>query len=521
MKILYATGLSICLSLISPLIATADDHKEVQAPTADDHKKVQAPTADDRKGVQAPIKPNIIFIMADDLAWADVGFNGTKFYESPNIDSLCKAGMKYNRAYSGGPNCLPTRACLISGMYTPRTQIWTPGGRAKGNKASMKLDVSTNGTDGLVSKVHLEPSVTSIAEVLKSAGYTTARFGKWHVGPDTQGFDISDPSGKGDAIGKKFYGNIHVHEWLTDASCKFIRDNKDKPFFLYLCHWDVHTPIRARKEIVDKYKKKLQDKDWDRKWSPVYAAMIQAVDKSVGRVTATLKELGLEKDTLVVFTSDNGGHSITSNRPLKGQKGAFYEGGVRVPTCMTWPGVIKAGSECNTPVTSVDFLPTFAELAKAKLPTKQPVDGTSIVPLLSGKPIAERSIFWHYPLYLSAYNIEGQVHPVAGTNKPYWRAVPSSMICRGPWKLIHLFEDNSIRLYNVDEDLGESKDLASKYPEKAAALFAELKKWQADTKAIIPTKMNPTFNPKAADKGKGKAKAKAKAKKNKGQGKEK
>ncbi|MFK7910500.1 MAG: sulfatase [Akkermansiaceae bacterium] len=444
-----------------------------------------------------PTKPDIVFIMADDLAWADVGFNNTKFYETPNIDKLCKSGMKYNRAYSGGPNCLPTRACLISGMYTPRTGIWTPGGKSKGKKAWMKLDVPVRGDSKPTTNTKLEPSVTSIAEVLKSAGYTTARFGKWHVGPDTQGFDISDQNGKGDTSGKNYYGNIDVHEWLTDASCKFIKDNKDKPFFLYLCHWDVHTPIRARKNVVAKYDKKLKSKEWDRQWSTTYAAMIEAVDKSVGRVTATLKEHGLEKNTLVIFTSDNGGHAITSNKPLKGQKGAFYEGGVRVPTCMAWPGVIAPGTENNTPITSVDFMPTFAELAVATLPTTQPVDGTSIVPLLKGKSIPERSIFWHYPLYLHAYNIEGQVHPVAGTHKPYWRAVPSSMICRGSWKLMHLFEDNSIRLYNVEEDIGESKDLSKKHPDKAAALFTELKKWQADTKAFIPTKQNPKFDSKA------------------------
>jgi len=458
-------------------------------------------------GVIAAQNPNIVFIMADDLAWADVGFNGNSFYETPNIDSLRNAGMKFNRAYSGGPNCLPTRACFISGMYTPRTQIWTPGGKSKGNNAFMKLDVKTIGPDAFVSKLHLEPSVTSIAEVLHAAGYKTARFGKWHVGADTQGFDISDPSGKGDTHGKKFYGNINVHEWLTDASCKFIRDNKGQPFFLFLSHWDVHTPIRARPEIVAKYEKKLKSKDWNRKWNPTYAAMIQAVDTSVARVRATLKEQGLEENTLVIFSSDNGGHTVTTNQPLKGAKGSLFEGGVRVPTCMSWPSVIKAGSDCNTPITSVDFLPTFAALAKAKLPTSQPVDGVSIAPLLSGKPLGDRAIFWHYPLYLSG-NGEGKVHPIAGTDKLYWRGVPASMIVRGPWKLMHLFEDNSIRLFNVDEDLGESKDLATKYPEIAATLLAELKKWQTETKAAIPTKMNPNFNAKAASKAKRKRKNK-------------
>ena len=449
---------------------------------------------------KAAEKPNIVLIMIDDLAWADVPFNGHAFYETPNIDQLCKSGMKYTRAYSGGPNCLPTRACLISGMYTPRTKIWTPGGRAKGKKSWMKLDVPTVGDKQPKTKVRLEPSVISIAEVLKSSGYTTARFGKWHLGPDTQGFDISDQNGKGDTSEKNYYGNIDVHEWLTDASCQFIQDNKNQPFFLFLSHWDVHTPIRARNNVTVKYEKKLKSQKWKRPWDPTYSAMIEAVDLSVGRVTATLKKLGLEKNTLVIFTSDNGGYSITSNKPLKGQKGSLYEGGIRVPTCMTWPGVITPGSENNTPITSVDFMPTFAQLAQAKLPDNQPIDGTSLVPLLQGKSIPERAIFWHYPLYLSAYNTDGQVHNIAGTDTPYWRAVPSSVICRGPWKLIHYFENNSIELYNLDQDISESKNLAQQYPQKAASLFAELKKWQTDTKAWIPTQQNAHFNPKTLNK---------------------
>ena len=451
--------------------------------------------------VFAADKPNFVFIMADDLGWSDVGFNGTKFYESPNLDRICKTGMKFNRAYSGGPNCLPTRACLISGMYTPRTQIWTPGGLSKGNTSYMKLQVPAKGQkwNTFPSKLELQPSVVSIAEVLKSAGYKTARFGKWHVGKDTQGFDISDPSGKGAPVGKKFYGNIDVHEWLTDASVKFIEDNKDKPFFLYLSHWDVHTPIRARKEIVKIYDEKLKNGNWDRKWNTTYAAMIHAVDLSVKRVHAKLTELGLDKNTVFVFTSDNGGHAgATTNKPLKGAKGAFYEGGVRVPTFISWPAAIQANSECNTPITSVDFMPTFAELASASLPGEQAVDGTSVVPLMKGAKLKERSIFWHYPLYLQGTG-EGKVISVFGTKNDYWRAVPSSMIVKGEWKLMHFFEDNSYRLYRPGKDMSESKELSKDFPEIVSSLKEELTKWQQETKAIIPKVQNENFNATAKE----------------------
>lgn len=452
------------------------------------------------RAAKASPPPNIVFILADDLGWHDVGFNGEQFFETPNLDRVAADGMRFTRAYSGGPNCLPMRACLISGMYSPRTQIWTPGGRSKGNPSYMKLLVpgaGPGGADTFPSKLALEPSVTSFAEVLKSAGYKTARFGKWHVGPDTQGFDLSDPNGKGGAIGSKYYGNINVAEDLTNASLKFITANQKRPFFLYLCHWDVHTPIRARPEVVAKYKAKLESDPPGKgeKKSPVYAAMIEAVDTSVARVRAKLDELGLAENTLFIFSSDNGGYGgITENLPLRGAKGSLYEGGTRVPTAMVWPKVIKAGSQCDTPLTSVDFLPTFAELSGAKLPTNQPVDGRSFIPLLKGDTTAhrDRAIFWHYPLYLSATG--HPVEPVFGTERPYWRGIPASSMIKGDWKLIHAFEDNSLRLFNLAEDLGESRNLAASNPEKAAELFAELQAWQKKTKAVIPTQPNPAFD---------------------------
>lgn len=337
---------------------------------------------------QTKKRPNIVFVMADDLGWADVGFNRTEFYETPNIDKFCASGMNFTSAYPGAANCMPSRSCIMTGMYTPRTQMWTPGMKAKGKFVYMKFLVpnknNKKGNKVFPSLGALDPKVTSLAKVLKSAGYKTAHFGKWHLWPDGQGFDINDTNGKGAELGKKFYGNIDVHEWLTHAAVKFIEKNKDNPFFVYLTHWDVHTPIRARKNIVAKYKQKK------------------------------------------------------------------------------------------------------SSLAGAKLPSDQPVDGKSFVPLLHGKKALEnRSIFWHYPLYLEGKD-HGAVVPIHTTSRKYWRATPCSTIRKGDWKLIEYFESNSVELFNLKDDISEKKELSKKYPEKAEELLKELKKWQKDTKAVIP-----------------------------------
>ena len=352
----------------------------------------------------APSKrPNLVFVLADDLGWSHVGFMGAKFFETPYLDSLAKDGMIFDRAYTCGPNCAPTRASLISGMYGPRHHIYTPGAFAKGPIAKMKLLVPSRRNRKVAfppTKTVLAPKVVSIAEVLKSAGYKTAHFGKWHLGPDSQGFDVSSSDGTPGKRGRH-YGNINVAEKLTDASLEWIEKNKGEPFFLYLSHWDVHTPIRARPHVVAKYEKKA--KDAGSKANATYAAMIEAVDTSVGRLRSKLAKLGLAENTLFVFSSDNGGlPSVATNAPLFAGKGSLFEGGIRVPTCMTWPAKIAKGSRCDVPITSVDFLPSFAELAGADLPKEQPIDGVSFVPLLHGQrdKFAERSIYWFYPLYL-------------------------------------------------------------------------------------------------------------------------
>ena len=447
-------------------------------------------------------KPNIVFIIADDLGWADVGYNGAEFYETPNIDALRKSGMEFSMAYPGAANCLPSRSCIMSGMYTSRTKMWQPGKVSKGDPALMRLQVpnKSNKKGGdweIQSTTHLDPSVVSLAEMLKQVDYKSLHLGKWHLGKDGQGFDQNNTDGRGAGLemDNRLYGDENVAEWLTDAAVDYIAEKKDEPFFLYLCHWDVHVPLNAREHVVEKYRKKRDSKTWSRDWNPVYAAMVEAVDVSVGRVWQALKDNGIAENTLLIFTSDNGGlGNATSNAPLKGSKGGFYEGGIRVPLVMSWPSTIQPGSICDTPVTGVDYMPTFAELSGAPLPdaASQPQDGVSLVPLMLGNSIPERPIYWHYPMYL---NGSVAVKPIYGTDKMVWRATPCSIVRKGDWKLMEFFETGTTELYNIKEDIGEANDLSDQYPERVDELLKSLKKWQVATGADIPSTLNPKFDP--------------------------
>ena len=448
--------------------------------------------------------PNIIFIMADDLGWQDVGYAGTEFFETPAIDRLAATGMTFTAAYSGGPNCAPTRACIMSGMYTPRHHIYTPGGQSKGKSEYMRLlvpavgrkqgDLQQRAAEQFPIANALNPAVICIPEVLKTAGYQTARIGKWHLGPDTQGFDLSSANGSGGPEGS-FYGNVNVAKQLTDRAVGFIEQNAQRPFFLYLTHWDVHVPHRAIAEVTARYARKLQSLPANerRNFDPTYAAMIEAVDQSVARVVEAVDRLGLADNTLIVFTSDNGGlPGVSQLAPLRGQKGSLFEAGVRVPLCVRWKGHISSGSICPEPVTSVDFLPTFASLANAELPAQQPVDGVDVSPLFAGQEIAERSIFWHYPLYLSGQGLEIDV---PGKGRYSWRGFPSTSLRRGRWKLIEFHEDQTLALYDLQSDPGERHNVAERFPDQLAALRRELKTWQEETKAPIPTVPNPEAVP--------------------------
>ena len=479
-------------------------------------------------------KPNIVLIFIDDLGYKDVGFTGDTFYETPNIDKLASEGMIFNRAYSGGPNCAPSRATLISGMYPPRHQIYTPGGKSKSTpydaplwvplqdryiaKTSISVDEYENqykseGLNLFSTAKSLPPDLLSIAAVLENAEYITGRFGKWHVGPHTLGFSVSSPDGKnmvgnGEAdIGNEEYNNPDSSVSLTRASVEFIRNNKDRPFFLYLSHWEVHAPYIAEPVVIENYEKKkaaLEENDPD--YVSTYAAMIEAVDKSVGQIMQTLKQVEIDRTTLVIFTSDNGGIGPSFNQPLRSVKGSLYEGGIRVPTVMRWPGVIGAGTSSKVPIGNVDFLPTFATLAGVKikelpLPAYQAVDGRDIsVEFQQQRRLNHRYIYFHYPLYLE----DEQRHdgPMPG-----FRAIPASAVIKGKWKMIEYFVPdrelvsnavgNQIELYNLEADIGEATNLANDIQHRDIEiqnvyreLRQNLREWRRDVRAPVPLRTN-------------------------------
>jgi len=431
-------------------------------------------------------KPNFVFILIDDLGWSDLGCMGSQYYETPNIDNFANQGVIFTSAYTNAPNCAPTRACLLSGQYTPRHGVYTVGSPERGKAHLRKLIPVQNRTT-------LDPKIVTIAEALKPAGYVCGHFGKWHLGkgpqfaPVSRGFDVEfqrdHEKGHFDPAGEYFTDRA------TDKAIDFIEKHKDEPFFMYLAHHAVHTPIQAKKEIIEKYKKK-QGSDGHN--NPTYAAMIESVDEGVGSILDKLDELGLADNTLVFFFSDNGGVvGITSMEPLKGGKGMLYEGGVRVPLVVRWPGEVKPGSTCDVPVMGIDFYPTMLELAGAPKPAEQVLDGESIVPLLTrGGTLRRKAIFWHFPAYLEAnYGWKGT-----------WRTTPAGAVRRGNWKLIEYFEDGTLELYNLKDDIGEKHNLAAKMQKRTKQLHDLLKDWRKSIKAPVPTKLNPKYNPEAKNK---------------------
>jgi len=339
-------------------------------------------------------KPNIVFILIDDMGWRDVGFMGSKYYETPNIDKLASQGVVFTNAYANAANCAPTRACIMSGQYTPRHGIYTVNNSDRGNAKLRKLVPTKNTTV-------LADSNVTVTEALKSAGYVCAHIGKWHLGddPKTQGFDIN--IGGNQAGHPRSYFSPYKNEdlpdgpvgeyltdRLTDEALKFIETTKTRPFFLYLPHYAVHSPIQSKPEMQVKYKNKEPSLGHH---NPKYAAMIESVDKGVGRIMHKLDELGIAENTVVFFFSDNGGvKKTTSMEPLRGGKGCYYEGGVREPTTVRWPGVVEPGTTCDTPIIGIDFYPTLLDIAGAKKPAGKLLDGVSLVPLLRGGTIPER-----------------------------------------------------------------------------------------------------------------------------------
>jgi arylsulfatase A-like enzyme len=435
----------------------------------------------------AAARPNIVFILADDLGYADLGCYGSKYYETPHIDGMAAGGVRFTDGYTCGPNCQPTRAALMSGQYGPRTGVYTVGNINRFNWQSRPLRPVDNVTA-------LPPEKITIAQTVKNAGYATAMFGKWHLGnkpsqhPSQRGFDEAIVS-NGRHFDFKTNPKVEVEDgayladFLTDRAIDFIRRQKDKPFFLYLPHFGVHAPHEAKPELVEIFRPKPAVGG---QHDPTYAAMIASVDESVGRILATLDELGLANNTLVIFSSDNGGvggyrraglekDGITDNAPLKGGKGMLAEGGVRVPYIFRWKGTVAPGRTEATPIISVDLYPTLVELAGAKPPADQPLDGVSCASLLTeGKPLERDAIYWHFPGYLGA-----------GRNQ--WRTLPGGAVRMGDWKLIEYFEDGGQELYNLKADIGEEHNLAASETETAGRLREKLVAWRKTVDAPMPT----------------------------------
>jgi len=435
--------------------------------------------------------PNIVYILADDLGWTDLACQGSKYYETPSIDRLAAQGIRMLRYYNS-QNCAPTRAVLMSGQYAPRTGMYTVNTLERGAAAERNMNVPPNET-----RLPLDRFI--LPQVMKSAGYTTGMFGKWHLGntdqyhPGKRGFDealVSD--------GRHFdFVTIpevaypkgqYLADFLTDRAVDFIGRHKDKPFFLYLPHFAVHTPIHAKADYIAAWQKKPTK---GTHWNPTYAAMIQSVDESVGRILAKLDELKIAENTVVIFSSDNGGlggyysteqpsekKGYTDNAPLRGGKGTLYEGGIRVPFIVRWPGVVKPGTTNDTPVAHIDIYPTFAEIAGGNPRGHQHLDGVSFASLLKnaqGK-LNREAIYWHFPGYLESY-----VHPTG------WRTGPVGAIHAGDFKLLEYFEGGKTELYNLREDISEKNNLAARMPEKAKELQSKLAAWRKSVNAAMPT----------------------------------
>ncbi|MHC4584719.1 MAG: sulfatase [Planctomycetota bacterium] len=450
-------------------------------------------------------RPNIVFILVDDLGWSDVGCYGSDLHETPNIDRLARQGMRFTDAYAAAPVCSPTRASIMTGKYPARLHmtIWYESS-VNPPKNRRLIPPVTQG--------NMPHEQVTIAEVLKKAGYFTAHVGKWHLGnashyPETQGFDVNIggtfwgapttffyPYGGPSRWGGEFRYVPHLEfgsegeyltDRLTDEALRVIDKSKDKPFFLNLCYHTVHTPIEGKPDLVEYYKKKVKPSMHHQNYE--YAAMVHSLDENIGRILAKINELGINDNTVVIFFSDNGGYinryetkAVTDNYPLRSGKGSLYEGGTRVPLIVRWPGVTKAGSLCGYPVISTDFYPTILDMTGLSGIPKHnaDMDGLSLVPLLKNPTVGlkRKALYWHYPHY-------------------YPTTSPVSSILQGDWKLIEYFEDKRIELYNLKKDIGETNNLAEKMPNKTEELRKRLHSWRKAVDAQMPV-TNPKYRSK-------------------------
>ncbi|WZP00333.1 sulfatase [Isosphaeraceae bacterium EP7] len=453
------------------------------------------------QAADTPSRPNIVLIFADDLGWRDVALSNDGFIETPNLDRLRAQGMSFTAAYAGAANCAPSRACLLSGLYTPRHGVYAVGDTDRGPKEKFRLTPIPNSPG-------LRPGIVTMAEALKGLGYATGHFGKWHLGsegrgtgPKQQGFDTSpaelvpaQDGGGEDEEPAPEKGKRSPPEdpkrasTVTKAACEFIESSKDRPFFAYLAHHAIHTPLQAKPATLARFRAKAEATKVPHV-AALYAACIYELDESVGVLLEKLDELGLERNTLVIFTSDNGGTPASINEPLRGAKGAYYEAGIREPFFARWPGKIRPGSRCDVPIINQDLYPTFVAAAGGQVVPD--LDGANILPLFEGKQSRDRAaIFWHFPGYLD--------RPVPRGRDPLFRTRPVSVIRKGDWKLFLYHEEwlldggrgalatnHAVELYNIREDLGEREDLAQKDPSRRDELLDELLVWIGRTNAPL------------------------------------
>ncbi len=447
--------------------------------------------------------PNVVLILVDDLGWTDLRCFGSRYYETPNLDRLAAQGMKFTNAYAACAVCSPTRAAVMTGRYPARLGVtdWIrarfQGGRVPADRKNPSGYVGGRNHKVLCPRnaLWMESEEITIAEALKPAGYVSCHIGKWHLGmddhyPDKQGFDYNlggcdygqPPSYFDPYTNRRLQQGIPTlkprrpGDYLTDRegdeAAAFITKHKGRPFFLYMAHYAVHTPIQAKKDLAAKYEAKPKTNQKNAK----YAAMVHSVDEAAGKIMKALDDAGVADNTLVIFTSDNGGLlGPTHNAPLRAGKGWPYEGGIRVPLIVRWPGVVKPGSMSHEPVTSVDYLPTILHAVGIRRSSARAIDGVSLIPVLTGKGGLERdAIFWHFPHY------RGRAIP------------PYSIIRAGHWKLIKRYDGKPFELFNLKDDLGEKNDLAEKMPDKVKELDAKLAACLKATNAKIP-KPNPDY----------------------------
>lgn len=437
--------------------------------------------------------PNIVFILVDDLGWSDTSFMGNPVYETPNLDMLSNEAVVFSNAYAPAANCAPSRACIMSGKNTPAHGIYTVGSSERGKSKNRKL-IPTKNT------ITLSDSIVTIAEALKKHGYTNASIGKWHLGedPKTQGFDINIGGSHAGHPKSYFspYKNTNIKdgadgEYLTDRltheAINFITANKENPFFLYLPYFTVHTPLQGKQGLIDKYKSKIKN---DQRFNPKYGAMVESMDENVGKLLNTLRTLKIEENTIVVFTSDNGGlASVSTQFPLRAGKGSYYEGGIRIPCIIKWPKRINTPKKTNIAITGLDIFPTLMDIVNDE--NNYNLDGTSLLPfLVENKKIEERSLIWHFPIYLQSVNQKKD-----DARDSLFRTRPGSIIRKGKWKLHQYFENDELELYNLETDIGERTNLIEDRPEKAKELLKELNEWRAGRKAPVPTELNPNYIP--------------------------